>query len=38
MHRGNYGAVRFAVLTERVADSDYAPDTKSGSSAWIPRG
>ena len=41
LNRGNYGAVRFAVLTEPArggGDVDYAPDTESGSSAWIPRG
>jgi hypothetical protein len=39
---GDYGAVRFAVLTERGSgDSDVAPETASGDiaeSAWIPRG
>lgn len=41
-HGGDYGAVRFAVLTERGGgDSDVAPETESGDiaqSAWIPRG
>ncbi|CAA9360117.1 MAG: hypothetical protein AVDCRST_MAG34-2398 [uncultured Nocardioidaceae bacterium] len=38
---GNYGAVRFAVLTERGGDTDYAPETADGDigvSGWIPRG
>jgi hypothetical protein len=37
---GNYGAIRFAVLTERGADTDFAPETPrgDGSSAWISRG
>ncbi len=39
---GDYGALRFAVLTERGgADSDSAPSTRDGdigSSAWVPRG
>lgn len=39
LHAGDYGAVRYAVLTEeRGGDSDYAPDTKRGASGWIPRG
>lgn len=41
LHHGNYGAIRFAVLTENGADSDYAPETRSGdlgSSRWLPRG
>lgn len=44
LHRGNYGAVRFAVLTEQRTgggDVDYAPQTRQGdigSSAWVPRG
>jgi hypothetical protein len=41
LHGGDYGAIRFGVLTERGSDSDYAPQTPSGdlgSSAWIPRG
>ena len=41
LHDGNYGAVRFAVLTENGADSDYVPDTADGGigvSGWIPRG
>lgn len=37
-----YGAVRFAVLTERRGrDADYFPETEDGdigSSPWIPRG
>ena len=37
LHRGNFGALRFAALTEKGPDSDYAPG-ESGSSAWIPRG
>jgi len=38
---GNYGAVRYAVLTERGPDSDWAPadeEGEIGSSAWVPRG
>lgn len=40
LDEGNYGAVRFAVLTEgRRGDTDYAPDSSpEGVSAWIPRG
>jgi hypothetical protein len=37
LHDGDYGALRFAVLTERQADSDFTPDTGSGSD-WIARG
>ena len=42
--RGNYGAVRFSVLTEQAggaADVDWAPEDVTGeidSTAWIPRG
>ncbi len=36
LHGGDYGAVRFSVLTENGADSDVAPDR--GTSGWIPRG
>lgn len=36
LHDGDYGAVRFSVLTENGADSDVAPDR--GTSGWIPRG
>lgn len=36
LHDGDYGAVRFSVLTENGADSDIAPDR--GTSGWIPRG
>lgn len=39
---GDYGAVRFSVLTERKSgDADYAPETAGGDigvSEWIPRG
>ncbi|MCM3516522.1 hypothetical protein [Nocardioides sp. P86] len=43
LHDGDYGAVRFSVLTERAGggDSDEAPQTAQGeigSSVWIPRG
>jgi hypothetical protein len=38
LHGGDYGAIRFAVLTERGGDSDYTPETTSGASRWIPRG
>jgi hypothetical protein len=37
LNGGDYGAVRFAVLTERGADTDIAPDHRNGS-AWISRG
>ncbi len=39
LHDGDYAAVRFAVLTENGADSDYAPQTRQGigSSRWVPR-
>ncbi|QIK66367.1 hypothetical protein G7072_08350 [Nocardioides sp. HDW12B] len=35
---GDYGAVRFAVLTERRRDTDYAPGAAVRASDWIPRG
>ena len=37
---GDYGAVRFAVLTERGSDTDYAPEGTGGDrqSRWVPRG
>jgi hypothetical protein len=38
LHGGDYGAIRFAALTERGGDSDYTPETRSGASRWIPRG
>lgn len=38
LNSGNYGAVRFAVLTERRSDTDYAPGDPVRSSGWIPRG
>ena len=45
LERGNYGAVRFAVLTEQAgpggADVDWAPEDATGeidSTAYIPRG
>lgn len=39
LHGGNYGAIRFAVLTERGAsDSDYAPGVPPRTSRWISRG
>jgi hypothetical protein len=38
LNSGNYGAVRFAVLTERESDTDYAPGSPTTSSPWIPRG
>ena len=37
LNSGAYGAIRFAVLTERRGDTDYAPEPK-GSSRWLPRG
>ena len=39
LHDGDYGAVRFAVLTERASgDSDYAPGNRRRVTGWIPRG
>lgn len=39
LHGGDYEDVRFAVLTERRgADSDQAPGTKKGVSAFVARG
>jgi hypothetical protein len=41
LDNGNYGAVRFTVLTEgRRGDTDLAPDARhdARASAWIPRG
>lgn len=42
LDEGNYGAVRFAVLTEGGSgDTDFAPDTSHQGpdvTAWIPRG
>jgi len=42
LHDGDYGAIRFAVLTEnRATDSDYTPETDTGNigvSGWIARG
>jgi hypothetical protein len=38
---GEYGAVRFALLTELTDDTDYAPETAGGSitsTDWVPRG
>jgi hypothetical protein len=40
---GDYGAIRFAVLTERggSGDTDFAPETAHGDigvSSWVPRG
>jgi hypothetical protein len=39
---GDYGAIRFAVLTERGSgDTDVAPESANGDigvSGWIPRG
>jgi hypothetical protein len=35
---GDYGAIRFAVLTERGDDTDYASGVPDEGSAWIPRG
>ena len=37
LNGGDYGAVRFAVLTERGADTDIAPGRSNGS-GWINRG
>jgi hypothetical protein len=38
LNSGSYGAVRFAVLTERQSDTDYAPGNPAAPSRWIPRG
>jgi hypothetical protein len=41
LHNGDYGAIRFAVLTENGGDSDWAPQSLSGqtgASRWIARG
>jgi hypothetical protein len=41
LNDGDYGAIRFAVLTERGADSDHAPETRRGDvsvSTWVARG
>ena len=35
---GDYGAVRFAVLTERGADADFAPDNRRMVTGWTARG
>lgn len=35
---GDYGAIRFAVLTERGDDTDYAAGDPGDGSVWIPRG
>ncbi|GAA1141261.1 hypothetical protein [Nocardioides aquiterrae] len=34
---GDYRAVRYAVLTERASDTDFAPDEQNGS-GWVKRG
>lgn len=34
---GDYSAVRYAVLTERSSDTDFAPEGAS-STGWVPRG
>ncbi|MDX6324839.1 MAG: hypothetical protein QOK15_1193 [Nocardioidaceae bacterium] len=41
LHHGNFGAVRFGVLTEEArggGDTDYAPGDPSQTTAWVPRG
>lgn len=38
LHGGDYGAIRFAVLTENGGDSDFAPETDAAVSGWIRRG
>lgn len=42
LHDGNYGAIRFGVLTEDTtgSDSDYAPSPheRTAFSPWVPRG
>ena len=41
LQRGDFGAVRFAVLTEGAHggdDTDYAPRTPNSTTAWLPRG
>jgi hypothetical protein len=37
LHDGDYGALRFVVLTEHGSDSDFAPSTPRGTD-WVPRG
>ncbi|WP_395659869.1 hypothetical protein [Nocardioides sp.] len=37
LHDGEYDDLRFAVLTERSSDTDYAPDDAEAS-PWVPRG
>jgi hypothetical protein len=41
LNGGDYGAIRFAVLTERRSDTDWAPERPHGDvgpSPWVPRG
>ncbi|MQW77822.1 hypothetical protein GHK92_18275 [Nocardioides sp. dk4132] len=38
LHDGDYGALRFSVLTENGGDSDYAPETETGATGWVARG
>jgi hypothetical protein len=38
LNSGSYGAIRFAVLTERRDDTDYAPEEPDDASSWLPRG
>ena len=41
LHHGDFGAVRFAVLTEGArggGDTDDAPDARRGVTPWLPRG
>ena len=38
LNSGSYGAIRFAVLTEKRDDTDYAPESPDDASSWIPRG
>jgi hypothetical protein len=38
LNSGNYGAIRFAALTERRDDTDFAPEDPDVSSEWLSRG
>ena len=38
LNSGNYGAIRFAILTERGDDTDYAPEDPEAGFSWLPRG
>jgi hypothetical protein len=38
LNSGSYGAIRFAILTERGDDTDYAPEDPEVGSSWVSRG